>query len=189
MRLKTGMPLMIALCMLWGCTQPLNDRLTLGGNFITPTFRASNISDPTNPEISAPTLLAATPKPRDAWTPIQYISPYDGVVHSPLLRVRPPHKHLDTPRNYGLYPTIHDASYSQSLTYEKDLSEPLKALGRTVVGTPYALTQFILSGELTAPSDAPFRVWKRAKPSRWSTGNPLAAPSNLDREDVPDAHE
>jgi len=120
-------------------------------------------------------VLFSSSTPRSAWTPIQYISPYDGTVHSPLLRVLPPHKHTDTPRNYGLYPTLADAPFTQSLPYTENLSRSLKGLGRTFLGTPLALAEFISSGQIAAPSDAPARVWKRTRQGGWSTGYPTDA--------------
>ncbi len=164
------------LILLVGCTQPINSRPTLGGSYISPTFRP-NTTTPTALEHPARHLLASTPKPRSAWTPTQYLSPMDGTVHSPMLRILAPLKRADPPRVYGRYPTPTDALDPQSTAWIEDLLITIDEYGRSLLGTPYAIGYFTLTGKLTEPLISP-QSWKRTETANtWSSGYPTTAPT------------
>jgi hypothetical protein len=170
--------LIFAILTLAGCTQPTNDRLSLGGLYITPTFQTPKPENTPN----TPQLFAATPKPRTAWESTIYTSPYDGVAHSRLMRTLPPLKRDDTPRSYGRFPTTDDALSEQSNSSTQDLTFAIQEMGRTFIGTPFALGYFLTTGQLTTPSIAPDRSWKRTRQDGWSSGHPNSAPTPTPEE-------
>jgi len=166
------MPMILVL--LAGCTQPLNSRPTLGGSYISPTFR-SIPSPPAALDRPAQHLLATTPKPKSAWTPTQYLAPMDGVVHSPMLRVFAPIKRTVSPRVYGRYPTPADALKPQTTTWIEDILIAINEYGRSFLGTPYAIGYLTFTGKLTAPLISP-QPWKRTETANtWSSGHPTSS--------------
>ncbi len=166
----------VLLGLLVGCTQKLNDRPTLGGAYLSPTFRL-NISTPTPLDRPSEDLFASTPKPRSGWAPTQYLAPVDGVVHWPMLRILAPLKRTDPPRVYGRYPTLADALNPQTTAWIEDLLMTIDEYGRSFLGTPYAIGYFTLTGKLTEPLISP-QPWKRTETANtWSSGYPTAAPA------------
>ena len=154
-----------------GCTQPLNARSTLGGSYLSPTFRTSSTAH--NPlESPAIFLLGTTPKPRSAWTPTQYLAPFDGVVHTPTMMALKAPKRTDLPRPYGRYPSADDVLSMQSSLWFDDVLFTFSELGRSVFGTPYAAGYFTYAGYLSKQITSPRTPWKRTRADGWSSGFP-----------------
>ncbi len=171
------LPMLMLPGLLVGCTEPLNDRPTLGGSYIPPTFRTSSTT-PTVLEHPSQHLLSTTPKPRAAWTPTQYLAPMDGVVHSPILMVLAPIKHTDPPRVFGRYPTPTDALKLSATTWIEDLFITIDDYGRSFIGTPYAIGYFTFTGKLAEPLLSP-QSWKRTETANtWSSGYPASNDPN-----------
>ncbi len=172
---------LIALIKLTGCTQPLNDRLTLGGSYLSPTL-GKHSDNHTSLETPSQSLLASTPKPRADWTPTQYISPMDSVAHSQTFLIFVPPKKTDRPRIYGRFPTRRDALKSHSSPTIVRINDTLITfyeLGRSLIGAPYALGYLTITGKLTEPVASPSQSYKRTETANtWSTGFPtLQAPT------------
>ena len=171
----------LACALLVGCTQPLNNRITLGGSYRSPSFRAIL----TTPQSSETGLLEFSPKPRAPWTPMQYIAPIDSVVHTPTLLLFALPKKSDTARTYGRFPTSSDAIELNSTSSSKDLLITLSELGRTFIGTPYAIGYLTITGHLTEPMESPARPWKRTQVAdNWSSGYPTP-PNQLNDPKAP----
>ena len=188
-------PLLLCLCLgLSACTHPLNDRLTLGGTHTPPTLANTTTTPP--PQANASALFASPPTPRSSWTPTQYIAPLDGVVHSWTLTLSPPINKKAPPRILGLYPTANDAlawyqpirqtqtnAIPPALIWINDAINTLNDLGRSFIGTPYALGYLAVTNQLSEPTTSPARVWKRTETKdQWSSGFPTPAPSNTDTD-------
>ncbi len=188
---------LLLLCMCLGlsaCTHPLNDRLTLGGSHTPPTLSQAPTTSP--PPANASELFASPPIPRSSWTPTQYIAPLDGVVHSWALSLSPPYKNTAPPRILGLYPTANDAltwyapihqtqsaSVPPALIWINDAINTLNDLGRSFIGTPYALGYLAVTNQLTEPTTSPARVWKRTETKdQWSSGFPTPASPKADTD-------
>lgn len=150
-----------------GCSQALNDRITLGGSNLPPVFDESTHGARTG----APVLFGEGPTPRSAWTPTIYIAPFDGVVHGHDLILRARLDKFSAPREYGRYPTRRDALALQSSGWLDDLMMTLDELGRSFVGTPYALVYWTWAGELCRPEQSPF-PYKRTAQVGWASGFP-----------------
>lgn len=154
-----------------GCTQPLNNRITLGGSYISPTFATQ----------APPQLDDPISRPHNQWTPTRYISPMDGVVHTPTWSLTQFPKRTDPPRLYGRYPTVTDAA--QRTTYSgmpwlNQILFSVDELGRSFIGTPYAVGYGIISGKITKPMLSPVENWKRTDQTQgWSTGYPSPKPT------------
>ncbi|MBL4698650.1 MAG: hypothetical protein JKX70_07440 [Phycisphaerales bacterium] len=159
-----------AVCaMLAGCTQPLNNRITLGGSYRSPSFRAVS----TTQQSTDTGLLDSTPKPRAHWAPTRYIAPIDSVVHTPTFQLFALPKKSDTARIYGRFPTPPDSIELNSANWSKDLLITLSELGRSIVGTPYAIGYLTITGQLNKPVASPARPWKRTQAkNNWSSGYP-----------------
>jgi hypothetical protein len=160
--------LLSAICAISGCTRALNARTTLGGSFISPTLggtdhrgataRASLLSDPVD----------AT---REAWRPTQFVVAFDGVVHGQTLRVLPRLRPRSTPREYGRYPSAGDVLAPQSHGWMQEFAFFGSELGRSIVGTPYAIGYLVWQGELDDPTVSP-GAYKRTPQTDWSSGTP-----------------
>lgn len=167
--------ILLLLVALTGCTQGLNDRPTLGGSYLSPTFRqhTDNHTAIKNP---AQHLLTTTSKPRAEWTPTQYISPMDSVVHLPTLTLYQLPKKTDLPRIYGRYPTTNSALYMQKsapIAWINDALITFYDLGRSFIGAPYALGYLAVTGKLTDPVESPAQSYKRTETANtWSSGFP-----------------
>ena len=143
----------LSLLVLTGCTQPINNRSTLGGVYRSPTFRHDTNAH-TDLQTPSQHLLASTPKPRVDWLLTQYISPMDSVVHSPILAFSLAVKKTDPPRIYGLFPTIYDALFIPQTTTNLWINDVLitcNELGRSFIGSPYAFGYLTATGNLTKP--------------------------------------
>lgn len=151
-----------------GCTQPLNDRPTLGGLYTSPTLRLG-----ATPQIRRfdPLLGEALIMDRSRWGVTQFIVPYDGVVHAQTLRIEPPLRHSNTARVYGRYPSVISALDPQSRSWGQDLRFAVSELGRSVIGTPFLIVYFGWNGELIRPSVSP-SPYKRTRQDDWSSGSP-----------------
>lgn len=162
---------LIGMIILSGCSQPLNDRLTLGGSYLSPTFQ-SHVDSTTDSHDHQNLLFSEPPNPRSAWSPSQYITPMDGVVHSYELIIHPPLDRDDPPRVYGRYPTVADVLNIQSTSWIEDLLITIDELGRSFIGTPYAIGYTTLTGKANQPITSPRHPWKRRVAGGWSTGYP-----------------
>jgi len=172
--------LAMAALVLTGCTQPLNNRITLGGSYISPTFTTQARSQtPSLPDAQAS-------RPRNQWTPIRYISPMDGVVHSPTWALTRIPKRTDPSRLYGRYPTIDDAALRtvhSNMPWINQTLFTIDELGRSFIGTPYAMGYLTVTGRLTKPMLSPTQNWKRTDQTQgWSTGYPSPIPDHTDDE-------
>ena len=167
--------LILTLTLLGGCTEPLNDRPTLGGVYHSPTF-AAQPQNHTALENPSQDLLATTPKPRIDWSPTQYIAPMDSVAHSPTLALFGMVKKTDPPRIYGRYPTINDAlfySTSSPAIWINDVLFTFYDLGRSFIGSPYAFGYRTATGKLAEPMISPSQPYKRTQTAdTWSSGFP-----------------
>ena len=163
--------LCIGSLMLCACSSPHNDRMTLGGSYLSPTLRPPADHTET-PESQAPNLLIAPLKPRSQWEPIQYIAPFDGVVHSPRLIISKPLEKTDPPRVYGRFPSSKDVLDAQSESWINNLLISIDDLGRTLIGTPYIAGLRLIGFSLDQPSLSPQAPYKRSQESDWSSGFP-----------------
>jgi len=177
--------LLFTLPLLSGCAQPLNNRPTLGGSFLPPTFKPA--PPPSIPlDRPAQALFADPPRSRLDWTPRQYISPMDAVVHTPLLQIFEPIRKADPARVYGRYPTPNDALDFQSTKWHKDLALTIDEYGRSLLGLPYALGYFTITGQLNTPIGSPMRPWKRTNTQNtWSSGYPTPPAHNTPTDKEP----
>jgi len=166
--------------LLTGCSHPSNDRITLGGSYVPPSLRQDPLAIDLEPD---PVLFGLEPAPRSQWDPIIYLVPFDGVVHGHLFQVRAPIGKTSTPREYGRFPTRRDALRPQSSSWGEDIVTTIGELGRSVIGTPYALVYFAVTGKLGEPTLSP-RAYKRTPRVEWATGSP--APIPPDRETEPE---
>ena len=186
-RLLNFLSIFLPIFFITGCTQPLNDRPTLGGSYVSPTFRKK--SQPAIP-LDSPTehLLANTPKPRSAWTPTQYIAPFDGVVHGHTFTLRAPMGQFTYPRIYGLYPTTLTSLDPQSTPWIKQLWHSCNELGRSFLGSDFSVLSLTFTGQLTKPVTSPTLPWKRTDThDAWSSGFPVSPNSTQNpNEDLAD---
>lgn len=156
---------------LTGCTQTLNDRPSLGGSYISPSFLAQPDLDD-EPRSQTNLLLSSSPRIRSAWTPTQYINPLDGVVHAQELVIHAPLNHDDAPRVYGRFPSTDDVLSLKGTPWIDDLFITIDELGRSFIGTPYAVGYLSFTGQLGSPVSSPRQPWKRTRSGGWSSGYP-----------------
>ncbi len=180
----------LSVLLLSGCTQPLNDRPTLGGIYRSPTFITQPQSH-TALENPSQHLLASTPKPRIDWSPTQYIAPMDSAAHSPTLALFGMVKKTDPPRIYGRYPTTNDALYMQqsaSIAWINDALFTIYDLGRSFIGSPYAFGYRTATGKIAEPMISPSQPYKRTQTAdTWSSGFPTPQPMpQIDTEETAD---
>lgn len=166
--------LLFTLFALIGCTQPLNDRITLGGNSTPPTFRDMQSSTRTNQPTQ---LLGSISKPRTTWKTTRYIAPLDGVVHVYELVIPSTPGRTASPRIYGRFPTVNDVLNPQATPWLGDVLLAFAQFGRSFIGTPYAFVYMTVTGNLAKPGFSPHEIWKRTSSTTWSTGYPSAAPT------------
>lgn len=156
-----------------GCTQPLNDRITLGGSYLSPTFRSQNSAQE---DSFPPQLFESTPSSRNGWSPTRYISPVDEVVHAPVYRIMVSPSKKAYPRIYGRFPTPRNALIYHApplKVWVTDSFNTIFEIGRSVIGTPFAIGSYALSGHLGEPGVSPIKSYKRTNTSNnWSSGFP-----------------
>lgn len=186
-RLSYLLGIFLLIFLIVGCTQPLNDRPTLGGSYISPTFRepspyATSLDSP------AEHLLANTPKPRSAWKPTQYIAPFDGVVHGHTFTLGASMGRFTYPRIYGLYPTTLTSLDPQPTPWIEQLWHACNELGRSTIGADISFLYLTYTGQLTKPVTSPTLPWKRTNThDTWSSGFPShAQPPQHTEEDQAD---
>lgn len=173
----------ITMLVLSGCTQPLNDRITLGGQFTPPTFQDIH---PTPTINHNPQLLNSVSRPRTSWKTTQYIAPLDGVVHTFEMVIPSTPNRRASPRIYGRFPTINDALDPQTTPWVGDVFYAFIQFGRSFIGTPYAIAYMTITGDINEPVFSPHENWKRTASNTWSTGFPAATPAP--QEDTPHEH-
>jgi len=157
-----------------GCQSPNQNRITLGGSFISPSFRTPNSAQ--HYELgNGHDLLSETARPRSQWEPTQYIAPFDGVAHQPHFIVSKPLKKRDLPRRYGKFPTVNDVLDNQSTSWMSNLMISIDELGRSFIGTPYIISIRLAHLNPTEPLISPYLTWKRSNYSSWSSGHPSEA--------------
>ncbi len=184
---KRALPVLrlMLLAALAGCSQTLNDRLTLGGAQLPPTFDGPVPGARTGPAV----LFGADPRPRSAWTPTTYIAAFDGVVHGHTFVLRAPLEKVSTPREYGRFPTRRDALALQSSGWFEDLMMTIDELGRSFIGTPYAIGYWVWVGEIDEPTLSP-SPYKRTAGVGWASGYPAPpADEHKPRGDLPPSRE
>ncbi len=151
-----------------GCVHQSNDRLTLGGHQASPSLTPHHISiDPKSPELLADRISVD----RRSWVPVQFVVPFDGVVHGQTLRIEPPLHPESSPRYYGRYPSPADVLSAQRRGWIQDILFSCGELGRSIVGTPLGVAFLAWRGDLDEPSISP-RPYKRTQQNGWSTGLP-----------------
>lgn len=168
-----------------GCTQPINDRLTIGGTYLPPTF--AQHPEPKSSPDERPVLLFDHPtRSHDQWTPVQYLSPMDGVAHGHTFALSPLIKHTDPDRIYGRYPTPQSVLAYHPDTLGSWINEVFfwcDELGRSFIGTPYAIGYLTISGHLDEPILSPIQNWKRTNQiQEWSTGYPTPKEHTIPEE-------
>ena len=170
-----------SILVLSGCIRDQNARLSFGGMRISPSFQSA----PTLKvhKYGGEQLFDSVQPPRVDWRPIQYISPFDGVVHGHELRVYPRLEKNDPSRVYGRFPTNQSALDSQSTGPLEDAFISIDELGRSMVGTPYAIGYLAFTSELFKPNQSPRIPWKRTKFQRWSSGYPIPS-ITIDPKDI-----
>ncbi len=170
-----------SLCLCSGCTQSLNDRMTLGGTYHSPTFVDHSLSIHEQQSNGLNTLAMTGSTDRSHWVPAQYVSPMDGVVHSRLWRVLHPVSKKDPPRTYGRFPLATDVLNSQSTKSLNDTLNTIDDIGRSIIGTPYALGYMTVTGSIGRPSISPVSPWKRTNSTNtWSSGFPASTKEHND---------
>jgi hypothetical protein len=171
-----GLPLSFSLLLMQtGCSRLHNERLTLGGSYHPPTIHADSFST-TKPAV-AHSLFSESPIDRAAWDAITFVAPYDGTAHHLTMRVMPPLRKDDQPRIYGRYPSIEDSLDPQSHSWAKDGWSTLEELGRSTIGSVFAIGYLVWEGELGKPRTSPI-PYKRARQDDWSSGLPATMPPN-----------
>lgn len=160
--------------MLGGCAQVLNERVTLGGMHLSPSLDSSASAVPLGGErlLNAPVM-----GDRSRWGVTQFIVVFDGVVHAPILRIEPPLRAQSSGRFYGRYPETIEVLDPQARSWGEDLRFTLDELGRSLIGTPFAVGYLGWHGELGEPSLSP-RPYKRTDQDGWSSGFPAPIKSN-----------
>lgn len=161
----------VPLLSLSGCTQPFNERLELGGRFVSPSLRTQQ---PAGIDPVPPALFGQPPQAdREQWQPTQFVVHFDGVVHGQTLRIGRPLRANDPPRVYGRYPTRADALDPQSNGWFDDLKLGVSETGRSVIGGPFALIYLAVNGDLNHPALSP-GSYKRSRQDDWSSGRPAS---------------
>lgn len=166
--------LLFAMLAISGCTQPMNDRITLGGSYLSPSLAPDSMREPPK---SASLFEARVTPDRSRWRVIQFIVPFDGAVHTETLRVEPPLLPSSTARFYGRYPSGSDVLDPQSHSWVQDLGFTCSELGRSLLGSPFLIGYMAWHGDLTRPSLSP-KPYKRTQQNDWSSGSP-ATPAEI----------
>lgn len=169
--MRSPLPILLACvsALLWGCTHTANDRLTLGGNYRSPSLFEP--PTPPSPPAPHPGLMAATVPDRADWAPTTFLAPFDGVVHGHLLRVFPAYRSTTPPRTFGRYPTTADALDPQAYAYSVDVWYTISEYGRSSIGSDYSFFYLLSRGELFDEMLSPF-PYKRSRSGAWSPGHP-----------------
>ena len=178
MGLRVSISILVMSLYLSGCTQPLNDRLTIGGRFVSPSLNTA-ISGQT--QSTAPVLFSETVPERSGWRSTTFVVPFDGVVHGQTLVLLPPLRPDAPARAYGRFPTRIDALDPQRRGWAGDFFESGRELGRSLVGTLYAVGYLVWNGELERPALSP-TPYKRTRQDEWSSGQPARSASEQDDE-------
>ncbi|MAO21725.1 MAG: hypothetical protein CMJ35_10950 [Phycisphaerae bacterium] len=167
-----GLRVSILLCLgslaMVGCAQRLNDRLTLGGQFVSPSLdlrRAQGI------EPRPPALFSEPVRERSGWRPTPFVVQLDGVVHGHRLALTPPLRANAPAREYGRYPSPSDVLDPQRRSWSSDLFETGRELGRSLIGGVYAVGYLTWTGQLHRPTASPM-AYKRTRQDEWSSGQP-----------------
>lgn len=152
-----------------GCTYSQNERLTIGAAYRPPTIfeHGSTRLDPSG----TVQLLDAPAAGRNTWAPMPFVAHFDGVVHGRLLRALPPVRPRSNARAYGRYPTAEDALDPQADGYPQRLWAGIETLGRSTIGTDWAVIYLAWHGELFRDALSPM-PYKRSRQSGWSSGQP-----------------
>lgn len=163
--------LLFAMLAIGGCTQPLNDRLTLGGTQLSPTL---SLDRPVPESRSSGLFESRALADRTQWSTTQFVASYDGVVHGQSFRVEPPLRQDSSARFYGRHPTVEDVLDPQTRSWGQRLHFAIDDVGRSIVGTPFLLAYWGWHGELFGPSLSP-RPYKRSRQNDWSSGAPATS--------------
>ncbi len=182
----TIMGLILSLFM-GGCAQPLNSKLTLGGNTLPPSFDPApkSLITPLSSRAETFLTLCAQSPDRDRWSMIRYHAPFDGVVHDwPMLPNRG-HSTKDTPRHYGNYPTLISATqYQTTHPINNVLLIPME-LGRSFFASPLMSLRFA-PDLFDRPALSPMIPYKRTlQRYTWTSVNPQSIQSESDQSSQP----
>jgi hypothetical protein len=182
--LTTFYILLFCITSVCGCASGLNDRLAIGGSYVSPTFRSDGISG-IKTSSQSQHIFSSHASPRAMWTPTQYIAPMDSVVHSNEFTLHAPLKRDAPPRVYGRYPSASDTLTMQATSWMDDLLITIDELGRSFIGTPYAVGFLTVTGQMNKLVLSPRQPWKRTTATSWSSGYP-SQPQSTEHEDTTD---
>ena len=147
---------------LGGCSTDLNARRTIGGLQMPPAVAGAA---PSGEWVG--TLRPAGRLDRNDWAPVEYRVPYDGTVHTALLRSSPSFGD-EHPRAHGLYPTTEsalDLGSSRGSEAARGVVEPVRAVVDLAI-LPIRFFTDPVWGKKTSPSNY----------KRWRSGEWLAGP-------------
>ena len=122
-----------ALALTTGCVGSLNERPTLGGSQRLPALypgsdRERATTAPSPYAVTTPT----TRLDRGSWEPMNFVVPVDGVAHDPVRYSERRYSEDDTPRRFGLFPTV-ASSLDLSSPSAPQAGEALFALPRVLL--------------------------------------------------------
>jgi len=156
-----------------GCVEPTNERLTLGGSYISPTLDLRDQEPLRLPEPSdSVDLLLGQVPPRTGWSGTSYIAPFDATVHRQPLIISARLSNTLPPRAYGRFPTRMDVLDTQSSGWMDQFMMCLGDYGRSCVGSPYAMFMLVHDGRLNEPDVSP-SPYKRRPRVEWASGTPI----------------
>ena len=168
MRLIHTPPIAIASLILSGCTPNLNDRPTLGGSYQSPSI---NPSGATVVQHDAPSMMLDRHPDRSRWEPTQFVAHFDGVAHGQSLVLPPPLTTEMPPRMYGRFPSEGDVLDAQTRSWGDELMAWTQELGRSTIGSAYAIGYLAWNNLLGRASYSP-TPYKRSDQDQWSSGSP-----------------
>ncbi|MEZ6163029.1 MAG: hypothetical protein R3B67_01170 [Phycisphaerales bacterium] len=178
MRLRYPMCLISATVLLGGCTQNSNDRISLGGGFVPGCIGESQsfVNEKQDPELFS---LGSTV--RGAWTPTQFVAHFDGTVHDPTMVLLPPLSTKMSAREYGRFPEAGDVLDPQSHSWGEDMWETVRELGRSTIGSVFAVGYLTWNNGLGQEQVSP-RPYKRTQQDEWASGMPDPKTTGTDDE-------
>ncbi|MCA9274710.1 MAG: hypothetical protein KDA29_01665 [Phycisphaerales bacterium] len=179
MRLQRPLCLISATILFTGCTQNRNERIAMGGSYIPPSFSTSqSFVDQHDDE---PFLFEKGFPDRGVWSPTQFVAHFDGTVHAHSMVLMPPLSTKMAARAYGRFPEDGDVLDPQSHSWGEDMWETVRELGRSTIGSVFAVGYLTWNNGLGQEQVSP-RPYKRTQQDEWASGMPDPKTTGTDDE-------
>ena len=178
MRLQRPLCLISATILLTGCAQNRNERIVMGGSYTPPSFGTSRSFVDQHDE---PALFDKGFPDRGVWSPTQFVAHFDGTVHAHSMVLMPPLSTKMDARAYGRFPEDGDVLNPQSHSWGEDLWETVRELGRSTIGSVFAVGYLTWSNGLGLEQVSP-RPYKRTQQDEWASGMPDPKTTGTDDE-------